>query len=245
MTSAANLSTGELMQLHINTLFRCDAGERLRCVNEAGDPPAPLFYMGRTVHGNFWRFRHDLPAAIVAKLDDLCRAEPVTADLSHQPYHYAAIRALLDEVVPLAEQRETRGPAYWIPEGNKIGANVVLISESNSALLQSESSGEFSWMLPLAQAKEIEPVIAAVEQNRAVAVCFCSRRPAQATEAGVETLAAFRGKGYATDAVAAWAAEVSRRGCIPLYSTSWDNLASQAVARKLQMVQYGEDWSIQ
>jgi hypothetical protein len=34
-------------------------------------------------------------------------------------------------------------------------------------------------------------------------------------------------------------------GCIPLYSTSWDNLASQAIARKLQMVLYGEDWSIQ
>jgi RimJ/RimL family protein N-acetyltransferase len=119
-------------------------------------------------------------------------------------------------------------------------ANVVLISESNAHLLLAN----FDWALPLAESSGIEPIFIAVKQEQAVAICFCSRRPAQATEAGVETLPEFRGKGYATAVVAAWAAEVSRRGTIPMYSTSWDNLASQAIARKLQMVCYGEDWAI-
>jgi hypothetical protein len=86
---------------------------------------------------------------------------------------------------------------------------------------------------------------AAIAQGSAVAVCFCARRPGLASSAGVETLVAFRNQGYATATVARWAAEVRRLGQLPLYGTSWDNLASQAVARKLKMVLYGEDWSIQ
>jgi hypothetical protein len=44
--------------------------------------------------------------------------------------------------------------------------------------------------------------------------------------------------------VAGWAAAMRQRGVIPLYSTSWANVASQGVARKLGMVCYGDDWSI-
>jgi hypothetical protein len=35
-----------------------------------------------------------------------------------------------------------------------------------------------------------------------------------------------------------------RAGVVPLYSTPWENVASQGVARKLRMVRYGEDWWI-
>lgn len=41
-----------------------------------------------------------------------------------------------------------------------------------------------------------------------------------------------------------WADEVRRQGLIPLYGTTWENLASQRIAHKLGMVLYGEDWSI-
>jgi len=117
----------------------------------------------------------------------------------------------------------------------------VLISEENANLLQSS----FPWARSLLQAQDAGPIAAAIEQGSAVAICFCSRLPNRATEAGVETLPAHRGKGYATAAVATWAAEVRRRGILPLYSTSWENLASQRIAYKLRMVLYGDDWSIQ
>jgi RimJ/RimL family protein N-acetyltransferase len=81
-------------------------------------------------------------------------------------------------------------------------------------------------------------------QDQAVAICFCARLNPQAAEAGVETVAAARGQGYASAAVAGWAAAMRQRGVIPLYSTSWANVASQGVARKLGMVCYGDDWSI-
>ena len=77
-----------------------------------------------------------------------------------------------------------------------------------------------------------------------VAVCFSSRNGADAAEAGLETLAPFRGRGYAAAAVAAWAAAVRASGRLPLYSTGWDNLASQGVVRTLGLVPYGADLSL-
>jgi predicted GNAT family acetyltransferase len=60
----------------------------------------------------------------------------------------------------------------------------------------------------------------------------------------VETLEGYRGRGYAPMVVAAWARAVRETGRIPLYSTSRNNRASEAVARKLGLVQYGSDLSL-
>jgi predicted GNAT family acetyltransferase len=65
-----------------------------------------------------------------------------------------------------------------------------------------------------------------------------------ACEAGVETAPGFRGHGHAARVVAAWALAVRDAGQIPLYSTSWQNTASQAVARKLGLRQFGADLHI-
>jgi hypothetical protein len=227
------------MKLHINTLFRCNSDGRLLQTNESGDWPAPRFYMGRTQKGNVWRFRHDLPADITREVGRLCRLEPIAADLAHPPRHYEAIRSVLREHAPIGS--EYRGPAFAVPSGIPVSANTTLISSTNAALLQEG----FPWLLKQVAESSNAPLAVAVTDGMAVSACFCSRIPGLATEAGVETLAVFRGQGHATAAVAGWAEEVWRRECIPLYSTSWDNLASQSVARKLGMVRYGEGWSIE
>jgi len=86
--------------------------------------------------------------------------------------------------------------------------------------------------------------MAVVEDDEAVSLCFSARLTERAAEAGVQTLEAYRGRGYAPAAVIAWAHAIRATGQIPLYSTSWDNRASQAVARKLGLVQYGVDLSL-
>ena len=73
---------------------------------------------------------------------------------------------------------------------------------------------------------------------------YLSMGRTEAHEAGVETLPDFRGKGYARDVAAEWARRVRGLGAIPLYSTSWTNNASQAVARKLRLVCYGADFEV-
>jgi GNAT superfamily N-acetyltransferase len=225
------------MELQVETLYRCDPDGRLRCVNEPGDPIAPRFFMGRTPGGNLWRFTHDLPDDLVQALEQLCRAEPVSDDLASPPQHYAAVRAALHTHALIVS--EFRGPAYRTPADIQPLPGAILATQASVQILERW----FSDILPYWGAAQ--PVAAVVEQGAAVAVCFCSRVTARAAEAGVETIPAFRGRGYAAAAVTTWAAEVRRRGLLPLYSTSWDNLASQGVARKLGMQRYGEDWSIQ
>jgi predicted GNAT family acetyltransferase len=63
-------------------------------------------------------------------------------------------------------------------------------------------------------------------------------------EAGVETIERFRGRGYGTTSVVAWAAAIRREGRVPLYSTEWENKASRALASSLGLVCYGEDLHI-
>jgi len=232
----------QLMAIHVNTLFQCDPDGRLRCVNEpcpAGPcPAAPRFFMGRTPEGHCWRFRYDLPAEVVAQLELLCRSEPVTADLQALPQNYAAIKAVLTVQAPI--ESEYRGPAYWIPESVTPPSHVVLIDDTTIPLLQPN----FPWATTDDPYYKMGPMAAVIVNGRAVSLCFCSRIPGQATEAGLETVAAYRGKGYAGAAVAGWAVAVRQRGCLPLYSTGWENHASRRVASKLGLICYGEDWSL-
>lgn len=233
----------QLIELQASALFIADDDGRLRYIAEPGYAeadldPAPRFFMGRTREGNVWRFRHDLPVELVRSLDQLCRAEPAAVNLADPPLQAGAIRALLHAHTPITD--EWRGPAYWIPDGIDAPTEVVLISEANAHLLEAN----FPWTITEPGGFKIGPLAATIAQNQVLSICFCARITAQAAEAGVETVQAARGQGYASAAVAAWAAAVRHRGLVALYSTSWENLASQGVARKLGMVCYGDDWSI-
>ena len=77
-----------------------------------------------------------------------------------------------------------------------------------------------------------------------MSVCRSVRLSSRAHEAGVDTLVSYRRRGYATSVVAAWALAVRALNLTPLYSTSWDNVASQRVARRLGLVQYGVDYHV-
>jgi predicted GNAT family acetyltransferase len=60
----------------------------------------------------------------------------------------------------------------------------------------------------------------------------------------VETLPEYRRRGFAVSAVAGWARAVRSSGAMPFYSTSWDNVASQAVAARLGASLAGVDFHV-
>ena len=115
---------------------------------------------------------------------------------------------------------------------------VVRVNAGNSDVLM----GGFDEMIDEVQAWQ--PFFALIQDGRAVSVCRSARITAAAHEAGVESLPGFRGRGYAVKVTEAWAHEVQSLGRLPLYSTSWDNAASQAVARKLKLEFIGSDYEI-
>jgi RimJ/RimL family protein N-acetyltransferase len=88
------------------------------------------------------------------------------------------------------------------------------------------------------------PTAVIVEDGAVVSFCFCARLTGEVAEAGVETVEAYRRRGYALEVVSLWARAVFETGRRPLYSTSWDNVTSQAVANRLGLTMYAEDWTV-
>lgn len=226
----------ELITLQADALFTYDASGRMLRTNDPDSTPAPRVFLGRTREGNVLRVRHDISDDLAGRLAPLACAEPVDADLEQPPVGASRIRALFGEESP-PFGGSAGGPAFRFPEVLATPSTAVRLSESNAYLLT-----EFAW-LPGAL-WEWRPCLASIEDGQAVSICFSSRRSDRVAEAGVETLPRYRGRGHATNAVSAWAQAIRDEGLIPLYSTSWDNLASRSVARRLGLVQYGADWSL-
>jgi hypothetical protein len=128
------------------------------------------------------------------------------------------------------------GPAFSFPvELPGPSESVIRVTASNAGILRPYLS---AW---LPDVKLSAPLFALIVKGQAAAVCASVRITPQAHEAGVETAAAYRGRGYAGEVARAWAQAVREVGAEPLYSTSWKNTASRAVARKLGLVQFGSD----
>lgn len=231
-----NDSDLDLARLQAAALYVHDPHGRLLRVNEP-DPqdPVPRFLLIRTRHGNLWRTRHDLPPDLAAALDGLAADEPVGVDLATPPAHLAAYTDLLGRHA--APGAPDAGPAYYLPD-LAAPPGTVTITPANADLLRAH------YPTTLSELAQRAPVVVCVADGEAVAACSCARTTAQVAEAGIHTVEAYRGRGYAVATARGWAAGVYAQGKLPLYSTSWANTASQAVAARLGAVLYGVDFSL-
>lgn len=143
---------------------------------------------------------------------------------------------LLEQHAPAHEMNS--GPACCFTEYPMPSKNIVPITENNADVLR----GSFEDLI--SELRAWQPFVALVENNRAVSVCLSARITREAHEAGVETLAEYRGLGFAVNVTAEWARLVRNMGALPFYRTGWDNAASQAVARKLNLRCNGSDFSV-
>ena len=229
----------ELMSIHVRALFTHDPESRLLFINEPGIAiaPAPRLFLSRTRSANMWRFRADLPESLSQELDLLCADEPpVSTDFKEMPRHAERYKRLLEKHAPI--KSVSNGPAYYFSEDVSPSRQPVDVTEKHAMRLRR------GFEELIAELADWQPFVALILDGHAVSVCRSVRITPEAHEAGVETLPDFRGRGYAVDVAAAWARRVRALGAIPLYSTSWENNASQAVARKLHLACYGADFSI-
>ncbi len=224
------------MKIQVGTLFVHDDDERLRFINEPYRPenhPAPVVFIGRTRCGSVMRFRYDVPEALCQRVQAIIQAQPLSDNLYESPSYLAKVKDLLTPHITM--DRQWMGPAYRFPDSFGVSPEVVRIDRGTAYLL------EFGFSDLISELDHCQPVVAIVEGDRAVSICQSVRKSEEAEEAGVDTLLSHRGKGYAAQVVAGWAGIVREQGRIPLYSTSWDNRASQRVAEKLGLELYGVD----
>lgn len=206
----------------MRTLYCVDRLGRLVCVNDLGTPPAPRVFIGTGSDGS--------------------RVVRVGAGVGEREWRALlrcagdsqAVRATLETTAPV--KRENRGPAYVLPGDLRAGPRAVPVAEPE--VLHPE-------LAPWGPELEARwPCFGVMDGGLVVSICCCARTTVEAAEAGVETATGFRGRGMAAEAVAAWAEAVIASGRVAFYSTSRENLASQAVARKLGAFEFGEDWSL-
>lgn len=191
----------------------------------------------RTGEGALVRFRRDVPDALAGALESLARSEPLVWPPPRRPVHEARYLGLLADHASV--ERVWAGPAFVFGAVSPAeGDDVVAIDETNADLLR---GGLDAW---LADVPHRRPFMAALSGGRAVALCASVRISAAVHCAGVETLATHRCQGHAVRVALAWATAVRAVGATPFYSTSWDNPASQGVARRLGLELAGVDFHV-
>jgi RimJ/RimL family protein N-acetyltransferase len=225
-----------LIEIQLDVLFTRNAHGRLIATRDASPRPAPRVFLGRSAERNVWAVHEHVDERTRSKLEQLLSAEPrcVAANVGQEPLCRAHVLELLRPVAI-----EYRGPAYVLgddlPRDDR--AREITAGESSAWL------DAFPWLREEFEA--VAPVAIAFEAGEPAAICHSPRGlTTAAAEAGVETIERFRGRGLAAAAVACWARAVQRSGRLALYSTSWDNAASQAIARRLSARLYGEDWHV-
>ena len=135
---------------------------------------------------------------------------------------------------------ESNGPAYRFVERAEVRtkAEAKVVDETSAHLLERH----FPYTQSVLTSRM--PIVGVVVDGWVVSACYCARKRSGACEAGVDTEKLYQNRGLGTLVVSAWRNEVEKEGGQPLYSTSWDNLASRAVARKLRLIPYAETFSL-
>lgn len=231
----------DFARLQAHTLFDINADDTLVTVNDIGRPAPPRCFVSvttTTIHDwtsaaarpemtdalRRWRAHHRPPLELdsfTAPPDDVLAA--VSAAPDHDPLVFS-------------------GPAYRFPAANADShasdGRVRNCPEGSDEILR-ETFPDLAATLT-----ERQPAVAAFDGDSPVAVCFSSRVGPKACEAGVETLPEHRGQGFASVVTARWAEVVRAEGKTPLYSTSWENRSSRAVARRLGLIRYAVTLSV-
>jgi len=226
----------QLLELQLEVLFRFDSQGRMTELNQAGATPAPRVFLGRTSQGNLYRARADLPPALAEELEAIAAEEPVVGDFRTPPLVSGGLREALEAHDPVTS--EYRGPAYLLPDVDSTPPGVVELNGENATLLKPDFA---AWLETFESSR---PFSALTQGDRAVSICCSARTGPAAAEAGVDTLAEHRGRGYGLAVTAHWAQQVQLSGRLALYSTWWENTASLALVRRLGGQLYAEDFHL-
>ncbi len=217
-------------QTHLDTLFVLDGRRRIVSTREPNPSAGPGFVLIRTGESCVWAVGSGVGEEQAREVSMLALEEQPTADFHLPPKHAEKYREILGGEFDF-------GPAFEFPELLPVVERAVRVEDL--AALQCSFGGWTADEIP-----GRSPIMGIFEDGAPVSICFSARISELAAEAGVETAPDYRGRGLAGLATYAWATAVRASGRTPIYSTSWSNGPSLAVARKLGLTSCASYWNL-
>lgn len=195
--------------------------------------------MGGCEAGNLVHVRHDVPDEVAAVLLGLATREPAWTDPARRP---ACLDALTERLSAAAVEPSL---IYNLPHG-LAGPDARVVSSGSPGggeLLQRLTRDGLPPHLVeagfVALADFWAPWCAVMDDGEIAALCFAARLTDRGAAAGVYTFPAWRGRGLAGVATAAWSRHPDLSGHELGYSTLMTNAASQRVAARLGLPRIG------
>jgi hypothetical protein len=224
----------DVAKLHLRTLYRFDDRGRMVAETVEEGREAPRFVFVRTREGDLWRVRHDVTEDVAERLASIVADEPALSEVDRAPSFEGAYT---EAFAPVA--RTGGGPFYAFPADLGPDARVVEMTSADVDLIPAELGGPDG----IADGADL-PCFAVVEEGRAVSVCRTARLVDGAAQAGVGTLEAYRRRGHGARAVRVWGRAIRKTRREPIYSTSYSNAASRALARSAGLTLMGADYNV-
>lgn len=154
------------------------------------------FFLSKTREGNITRYHCNLDGEIISKIEKLIRERSNHIEI-------AKIMKVLNEERTV--ENIWMGPAYMFPNNSNEPTRVIQITEKNKELMRENFPNlieQMEWR---------QPYFAIVENEQVVSICCSARSTPIATEASVETVEGFQGKGYGADVVKAWEMSIKKK----------------------------------
>jgi hypothetical protein len=226
-----------LLRLEMETLWTIDAAGHIVPGRDPDSRPVPLLVVASGDDGLCFAMARDLPASLRSAIGGLLAITTPSGAVGWQPDTAAELLAALSQVASVSPPR--RGPSFVVAEELAAPTRAV---ELRSHLTDGDRERLRGMMPERDRSTLVVPWVVAVVDGRVAAVCETARATPRSVEAGVWTYEPYRHRGFGAAVTAAWARLVSDRTAF--YSTDWDNVASQGIARRLGLRPLGQWWQV-
>lgn len=187
---------------------------------------APAVYWGIARESTLVLYRHDVPAEIRRKVNAIVQSvQNAWADYATALHQLSAHFATQDVWI---------GPVFAFPDALPRFEEPVRVLPRDGHLLAAEFPEQARTI------DRIQPCLAVVRDGRVVSACYTARS-GHCVDAGVDTVDGFKRMGLGAAVCAEWAQAVRDLGQVPIYSTSWENIASRRLAERLNLQWIGID----
>jgi hypothetical protein len=235
------------LKLMAESSFALDSYGRMLRQNDPDHTKAPRLLLKGCAEGNVVYFRNDVSAETAATIERLVLSERPLCTRDSEPAHLARYLALLEADAASVEFEL----AYELPtrKTHSSHENVVRSGTAEGDALLSEYAldGVPPGLLDLGFKDTGEfwaPWCVVFDDDEPAAIAFAARLGARGAATGVATVKAFRGRGHAAAAVAAWSAHHDLARKTLGYSHNRENASSQRVTERLGLRFIGVQLSI-